>query len=386
MTTDNLPQGATAGTIILSFGHPDPSTLLTPEWQAAVQSMMHGPQAGLALQYGAEQGVSRLLDFLVEKLNREENLAVRAANVMIVAGSTHAVDMLARLYARPGGVLMVEAPTYADSLHVFRDQQIELCGIPMDEDGLIPAALAETIERLHARGTFPSVLYTVPTFHNPSGRTLTEERRRHILELAQRHGFWIVEDDVYRDLAFDEAAPASFYALAGGKQVLRIGSFSKTLAPGLRLGWLIGNEEEIQNCVNCGATQMSGGANPFVAHIVAEYCQSGAWEAHIQRLRGIYRARRDTALAALARHMPPDVTWTHPRGGFFLWLSLPEYAHSQDVKRQALEQGVAISAGEGFFVEPADGSHNLRLAYSCASPEELETGARIVGQIIRAMR
>lgn len=385
MTLTDQPQGMAEHTIPLSFGHPDPATLPTLELRAAMLRVMNGPRAGIALQYGAEQGTQSLIEVLVEKINREQGLTLRFANLMVVAGSTHGVDMLARLYARPGGVVMVEAPTYADSLHVLRDQQLELCSIPMDEDGLVPAALAEQIDRLHARGTFPSLLYTIPTFHNPTGRTLSEARRGEIIALAHKHGFWIVEDDVYRDLAFAGTVPPSFYALAGGKQVLSIGSFSKTLAPGLRLGWLLGPEAEIQHCVACGTTQMGGGANPLVAHMVAEYCRSGAWEPHIQGLRTLYKTRCAGALSALARFMPPDVTWTHPAGGFFLWLHLPAYAQAQEIKRLAFQRGVALTAGAGFFVDPADGAHHLRIAYSCASLEEIEAGTRILAQILREL-
>ena len=385
MAATDLPQGMAEHTIPLSFGHPDPATLPTLALREAMLRVMSGPRAGIALQYGAEQGTQSLIEVLIEKINREQGLTLLPAHLMVVAGSTHAVDMLARLYARPGGVVMVEAPTYADSLHVFRDQQIELCAIPMDEDGLIPEALAEQIDRLHARGTFPSLLYTIPTFHNPTGRTLSEVRRSEIIELARQHNFWIVEDDVYRDLAFGETVPPTFYTLAGGKQVLSIGSFSKTLAPGLRLGWLLGPEEEIQRCVNCGTTQMSGGANPFVAHMVAEYCRSGLWEPHILDLRSLYKTRRDGALSALERYMPANVEWTHPAGGFFLWLSLPDYVQAEEVKRVALKRGVEISAGAGFFVQPADGAHHLRLTYSCAPPEDIESGIRTLGQIIREL-
>ncbi len=385
MTSSDLPQGIAENIIPLSFGHPDPATLPALELREAMLRVMNGPRAGLALQYGAEQGAQSLIEVLSEKIKREQGLTLQPANLMIVAGSTHAVDMLARLYARPGGVVMVEAPSYADSLHTLRDQQLELCAIPMDEEGLMPDALAEQIERLHARGTFPSLLYTIPTFHNPTGRTLSEGRRRAIIALARQHDFWIVEDDVYRDLAFTESVPPSFYALAGGKGVLSIGSFSKTLAPGLRLGWLLAPEEEIQRCVNCGTTQMGGGANPLVAHMVAEYCLSGAWEPHIQRLRSLYQTRRDVALSALERFMPADVEWTRPAGGFFLWLHLPAYAQAQEIKELAHRRGVALTAGSGFFVEPAHGAHHLRLAYSCASPQEIESGARILAQILHEM-
>jgi len=382
MTSNDLPQGAAENTISLLFGHPDPATLLTPELRNAMQHVISSPQSYTALQYGPEQGTQSLINFLVEKINREQGLAMQPANLMLVAGSTHAVDMLARLYAGRGGVMLVEAPTYVDAIHIFRDHQIELCSIPMDEYGLITSELEKQVARLHSIGKFPSMLYTIPNFHNPTGSTLSEARRIEIIRLARQYDFLIMEDDVYRDLSFEGAAPASFYALAHGKQVLSIGSFSKTLAPGLRLGWLLGSEDAIQRCINCGTMQMGGGANPFAAQIVAEYCRSGHWETHILRLRSLYKMRRDIALSALGRYMPSDVGWTHPAGGFFIWLSLPENVFAQHVKRQALQKGVSLVAGEGFFVNPSDGQHNLRLAYSYTAPDEIDTGIRILAQVI----
>ena len=390
MTSQDLPQGMAENTIPLLLGHPDPATLLTPELLHAMQRVISSPQAYMALQYGPEQGTQSLIKFLVEKINREQGLSLQPENLMVVAGSTHAVDMIARLYARAGGVVLVEAPTYVDAMHIFRDHQIELCSIPMDEDGLIPSALEKQVARLSANGKFSSFLYTIPNFHNPTGSTLSEARRREIIGLARHYGFLIVEDDVYRDLSFEGVTegvvPTSFYALAQGKKVLSIGSFSKTLAPGLRLGWLLGAEDDIQRCVNCGTTQMGGGANPFVANIVAEYCLSGHWETHIVNLRSLYKTRCDVALAALEQYMPADVGWTRPAGGFFIWLSLPKNVFAQDVKRMALQEGVLVAAGEGFFVTPTDGEHNLRLAFSCAAPGEIETGIRILAEVINRSR
>src|SRR5713226_3769421 len=296
MTSNDLPQGTTPNTIPLLFGHPDPATLLTPELRNAMQHVISSPQSYSALQYGTEQGSQSLINFLLEKIKREQGLSLQPGNLMVVAGSTHAVDMLARMYVKPGAVVLVEAPSYTDALHIFRDHHIELCSIAMDEYGLIPGALEKQLAWLYESGKFASFLYTIPNFHNPTGSTLTADRRREIIKLADHYGFLIVEDDVYRDLSFEGAVPASFYALAGGEQVLSIGSFSKTLAPGLRLGWLLGTEDAIQHCVNCGTSQMGGGANPFVAQIVAEYCQSGHWQKHILHLQSLYKMSGDVVL------------------------------------------------------------------------------------------
>jgi 2-aminoadipate transaminase len=382
MTSNDLPQGMVENTISLMLGHPDPATLFTSELRNVMQRVINSPQSYTALQYGPEQGTQSLINFLVEKINREQGLSIQSSNLMLVAGSTHAVDMLARLYARLGGVVLVEAPTYADAIHIFRDHQIELCSIPVDEYGLLTGELEKQVAQLQSTGKFPSILYTIPNFHNPTGSTLSQARRIEIIRLARQYGFLIMEDDVYRDLSFEGAVPASFYALANGNQVFSIGSFSKTLAPGLRLGWLLGSEDAIQRCINCGTTQMGGGANPFAAQIVAEYCRSGNWETHILHLQSLYKMRRDRALSALSRYMPSDVRWTHPAGGFFIWLSLPENVFAQYVKRMALQKGVSLAAGEGFFVHPSDGEHNLRLAYSFTAPNDIDTGISILAQVI----
>jgi 2-aminoadipate transaminase len=386
MISPDLPQGGAPNTIPLRMGHPDPATLLTPELRQAMEHVISSPHAYAALQYGPEQGTRNLIEVLVEKINREQELSLQPGNLMVVAGSTHAVDMLARLYARPGGVMLVEAPTYVDALHIFRDHHIELRSIPMDDDGLIPGELERQLAGLRASGIVPSMLYTVPTFHNPTGRTLSEARRLEVIRLARHYGFLIVEDDVYRDLPFEGTAPPSFYALAKGQQVVSIGSFSKTLAPGLRLGWLLGSQSVIERCVNCGTMQMGGGANPFTAYIVALYCRNGSWEKHIERVRSLYKMRRDRALSALEQYMPVDVEWSHPAGGFFIWLSLPRDIFANHVRRLALQEGVALAAGAGFFVNPVDGDHHMRLAYSCATPEEIDASIRVLGQVMHRAR
>ncbi|HLV97977.1 MAG TPA: aminotransferase class I/II-fold pyridoxal phosphate-dependent enzyme [Ktedonobacterales bacterium] len=153
----------------------------------------------------------------------------------------------------------------------------------------------------------------------------------------------------------------------------------------MRLGWLLSAEEIVQRCVDCGTTQMGGGANPFVAQMVAAYCRSGAWEPHIQRLRSLYNMRRDRALAALGQYMPAGVRWTHPAGGFFVWLTLPQHVLAREVQRLALQQGVEVAAGEGFYAHPDQGAHHLRLTYSCASPDDIETGIRVLAQVIQGL-
>jgi 2-aminoadipate transaminase len=386
MFQTDLPQGTAEGTISLLFGHPDPTTLLTPDMREALTSVMNSPQFYGAFQYGPEQGTKALIKYLTDKLNHEQQLDVQTDNVMITAGSTGAVDMVTRLFAPPGSIVLVESPSYADSLHVLRDHHVDLRGIPMDDQGMVVTELERVLADLSAANDLPSMLYTIPNYHNPTGITLVESRRMEILELAKRYGFLILEDDVYHDLGFEGTVPRSFYALSSGKGVLSVGSFSKTFAPGLRVGWLVAEKHIIEQCVNCGVLQMGGGSNPFAAQYIAEFCAKGYLEPHLQNLRAIYKRRCDVALTALSRYMPSDIRWTHPTGGFFLWLTLPESVLASDVKRVAKERGLSFALGEGFFIDPADGRHNLRIAFSFASLPDLERGIDLLAHVIESVR
>lgn len=384
MSVQEFPQGVLPGTISLVFGHPDATTLPVDDLRTAAETMLRSPQARLALQYGPEQGTPALIDYLVDKLNREEGLDLTRDNLIIVAGSTHAVDSIARLYAGYDGVVLVEAPTYHDALHVFRDHGTDLRPVPIDDEGIVVEALAAQLAALQREGKPPRLLYTIPDFQNPSGVTLTTARREAILKLAREHSFLIVEDDVYRDLAFEGEVPPSFYALAAGQGVLRIGSFSKILAAGLRLGWLIAAPEHLRRFTHCGVMQMGGGANPFVAYVLAEYCRAGHLEPHVAQLRQVYRHRRDATLAALERHMPAGATWTRPRGGFFVWLTLPQGVSAESLRKVARQRGVLFVPGTGFFAA-GGGERNLRLAFSFVPPDAIEQGVEILAQSIREM-
>ena len=256
--------------------------------------------------------------------------------------------------------------------------------MPVDEDGLSVEALAAQLAALGREDKLPKLLYTIPNFQNPTGVTLTATRREAILKLAREYGFLIVEDDVYHDLAFEGNVPPSFYALANGRGVLRIGSFSKILSPGVRVGWLVAESEHIVRCADCGVMQMGGGANPFAAQVVAEYCRAGCLDSHIEQLRQVYRRRCEVTLQALERYMPAGVTWTHPRGGFFIWLTMPEGVKVAPLREAARAQGVLFVPGMGFFAN-GGGERNLRLAFSFVPPDEIERGVMILAQTVNEM-
>jgi DNA-binding transcriptional MocR family regulator len=336
----------------------------------------------LALQYGPEQGYGPLLDYLIGKIERDEGLHITRANIMLCAGAAQGLDTAARLFTRSGDVVLVEAPSYHEAIATLRDHPVELRQVPIDDQGLVVEALAERVEALSLIGQRIAFLYTIPTFQNPAGVTLTAERREALVELASERGLLLVEDDVYRDLCYEGRVPSSLFELAGGRGVIRLGSFSKILAPGLRLGWIIAEPEMIQRMVGCGLKGNEGGANPFVAHVVATFCREGWLEPHIARLVARYRARRDALLAALEREMPDGVRWTRPTGGFFVWLTLPEPLEAEAVLAAATERGVLFTPGVRFFAE-GGGRHNLRLPFSFLSEAQMAEGVRILAEVIK---
>ena len=378
---EGVQAGGPAGAIPFVYGHPDPDLLPVDKIIAATERALR-TRGRLALQYGTEQGYGPLLDYLIGKIERDEGLRISRANIMLCAGAAQGLETVARLFAHPGDVVLVEAPTYHEAIATLRDHPLELRQVPVDEHGLIIEALAEMLEGLSVIGQRIAFLYTIPTFQNPAGVTLTVQRREALVKLAAEYQLLLVEDDVYRDLCYEGRVPSSLFELAGGRGVIRLGSFSKILAPGLRLGWIIAEPEIIQRIVGCGLKGNEGGTNPFVAHVVAAFCQEGWLEPHVARLVERYRSRRDALLAALEREMPEGVHWTRPAGGFFVWLTLPEPLDAEKVLAEATERGVVFAPGVQFFAE-GGGCRNLRLPFSFLSEAQMAEGVRILAEVIK---
>lgn len=376
--------GGPAGALPFIYGHVDPTLFPIEQMQAAADKALHryGPSA---LNYGAGRGCGLLLTYLQAKLARDEGLQVSDDGLMLTTGASAGLDTVCRLYTQPGDTVLVEAPSYHEALEVIRDYPIRLAAVPLDDEGLVVEALDERLKELTNEGQRPRLLYTIPTFQNPSGVTLSAVRRPALLELARRHSLLIVEDDVYRDLAFKESTPPSLYALDaedGGQTVIRLGSFSKILAPGLRLGWALAAPGHIARLTGSGLNTSGGGANPFVAFVTAVFCQQGWLEPHIARLVETYRRRRDVLLATLEATMPDGVRWTRPAGGFFVWLTLPEPLQAGAVLAQAHQRSITFLTGEPFFAE-GGGERHVRLPFSFIPPPEMEQGIHTLAEIIR---
>jgi 2-aminoadipate transaminase len=374
------------GIVELCWGHPDLALLPVAGLLQATQVALErdGP---LALSYGAEQGPGRLIEQLCARLGRLEGVAPPPEQMMITGGASQALDMLCTLLTQPGDVVLVESPTYHLALRVLRDHGLELVPVPSDDQGLRVDALKEVLAELQRQGRRPRLLYLVPTFNNPTGVTLEVERRETLLELVQRTqtadspGLIVLEDDVYRELWYDSPPPPPLYSLSPAGPVVQLGSFSKVLAPGLRLGWMCAEPGIIRRCTGSGMLDSGGGLNHFTAHVVAAFIELGLLDRQVETLRASYRQRRDALMDALTDHLPEACHWIRPAGGFFAWLRLPPGVDSTALLPTAESAGVSYVPGARFHTD-GDGGRYCRLAFTLVSPEELEEGARRLGSVL----
>ena len=365
------------GIIELKWGHPAFGLLPADEVRQAAQVALER-DGTLALAYGAEQGPRRLIEQLCARLERLEGAAPDPEQVMITGGVSQALDLLCTLLTQPGDVVLVESPTYYLALRVLRDHGVELVPVPADDEGLRVEALEEVLASLRREGRRARLLYLVPTFNNPTGHTLGIERRQALVALAGREGLTVLEDDVYRELWYEVPPPPPLYSLVPAGPVVRLGSFSKVLAPGLRLGWMLASPEIVRRCTGSGLLDSGGGVNHFTAHVVAALMELGLLDRQAERLRAAYRERRDALLAGLGKYLPEGCHWVSPGGGFFVWLRLPAGVDSEVFLPVAEAAGVSFVPGARFFTGGGGGEY-CRLAFTLVSLEELEEGARRLG-------
>lgn len=370
------------GVIDLGWGHPDPALLPVEEMRRACEGAL-GRYGAEALEYGSVAGPGPLLEWLIDRMAVIEGRAPAPEELLITTGISGGLDLVLSALTRPGDTVLVESPTYYLAIRILRDRGLELLPVPCDEAGMIVDGLTGRLEELERSGVRPRALYTVPTFNNPSGSSLAGERRKALVDLAAAEGLTILEDDVYRDLAYDGASPRSLWSLAAAGTVARLGSFSKSLAPGLRLGWLTADRALVRRLVQGGLLDSSGGVNHFTALAVSALCQAGDFEAHTARLRQAYRERRDSLVSALRQHLPDRCRCVPPGGGFFVWVELPDAIDAQLLLPRAEAAGVSFQPGHRFHSD-GGGRHHLRLAFSLYPPSQLAEGARRLGEAIRA--
>jgi 2-aminoadipate transaminase len=367
--------------ISLAFGMPDPALFPAAGLAEAAQEALRDREAyGVALQYGAPLGNPVLLAELGRKLEAEENRPVGPGSLLVTNGSSQAIALVIQALANPGDVVLSEVPTFLGTLRHLQFHGVRVEAVPLDDGGLDVEALEARLRRLHAAGTPPRFVYTIPTFNNPAGVTMPVDRRRALLDLAGRYAVPIVEDDAYRDLRYEGEPVPTLHALDREGLVIRLGTFSKIVAPGVRLGFVLAEPPVIERVL---AFKGEGSTNGLASLTVAAFMRKGGLAAHIELLRADYRRRRDAMYAALEREMPEGVSWTRAAGGFFLWLTLPPRADAARIAARAVEERVQALPGMECFPD-GRGTHNLRLAFSLQSPDRIGEGIRRLARAVRA--
>jgi 2-aminoadipate transaminase len=328
------------------------------------------------LQYGIGQGTIELRERICEVMALSGIDAANGASpddVVVTVGGQQALDLLARLFLDPGDVVLAEGPTYVGALGVFQAAQAQVVHVAMDDDGLIPSALVEAIAEVARSGRRAKFLYTIPTFQNPAGVTLTDSRREEILDICERAGLLVVEDDPYGQLSFESEAPAPLRARRP-EGVFYLSTFSKTFAPGLRVGWILAPHAVREKLVMASEAQILCPSG-YAQAAVTTYLATMPWREQIKIYREIYRERRDALLDALSDLMPDGTTWTTPKGGLFVWATLPDGLDSKAMMPRAIAARVAYVPGTGFYADGTGGG-NMRLNFSFPPPERIREGVR----------
>ncbi len=372
----DLFAAATRSDIIsLSGGMPDVRLLPSKEVKKATQAAWDTERAS-ALQYGGTAGRVETRQVFCE-LMRDVGVRVRPEEVMITSGAQEALDLLAKTFVDPGDVIITEGPTYLGALQAFSAYEPDVHCIPFDDQGMRMDLLEEELKRL-GKGAV-KFCYTIPNFQNPGGVTMVPERRKRLIELSHEYDFLIVEDDPYGRLRYDGGHLLPIKAL--DSQVVYLGTISKIFAPGLRTGWIAAPQHVLAkiNLVKQG-TDLCGSS--FDQVVVQHYFEDTPWEKTLQTFVKTYRVRRDAMLAALDEFFPAEATWTHPEGGFFVWVTLPTYVDCASMLATALESGVTYTPGDGFYPDGERGKNSMRIAFCYESPENIREAIRRLAEVI----
>jgi len=394
---------------IIAFGGgmPAPEVFPVDAFRAAAERVL-AKQGKQALQYSSTEGYRPLREWIARKM-AAYGIESAPDNVLITSGSQQALDLLGKVLINPGDLILTEKPTYLGALQAWRACQAEFTTVPMDNEGL----QADLLEEALTAG--PKFMYILPNFHNPAGVTLSLERRRKLIEFSDRYGVPIIEDDPYGELRYEgehlpplvvldselckdrkgrDVESNGYYDVSkptngGGRAYMRgnviyLSTFSKTLAPGLRLAWVVAPVEVIQRCnvAKQGMDLHTATLNQLIAHEILTGGEQGDdfLKGHVRLIREVYRERRDVMLTAMERHFPDEVTWTRPDGGLFLWVKLPKYLDAAEILNDAIEQKVAYVPGSAFH-PGNDGKNTLRLNFSYCNPEKINEGIKRLGGV-----
>jgi 2-aminoadipate transaminase len=366
--------------ISLAGGLPDTSTF-PPQSFAAQMTRIAQESSAQALQYGPTEGFAETKE-CIRQVMQAEGMEPDLGDIIVTTGGQQAIDLVTKTLVDPGDVVIAEAPTYPGAVPVFSSYQAETIQVPIDPDGMRVDELERLLDRLAAERRRPKFVYTVPSFQNPAGVTMSDERRARLVELARDRELLLVEDNPYGLLRYEGAPRQTLYQREGGDFVLYVGTFSKILSPGIRLGWLCAPPPVMEKIV-LGKQASDLCTSTLTQYFVREYFSEGRWRDYIGDLCEIYQRRRDAMLGALERFFPSGASWSQPEGGLFCWATLPDYIDTTDLLAKALRENVAFVPGAAAYVDGRGGS-SMRLNFSASTEDEIEEGIRRIGGVIAA--
>ncbi len=364
--------------ISLAGGLPDTSTFPADTFAAQMTRIAQESSAE-ALQYGPTEGFEETKACILEVMGAED-MAPDPDDLIVTTGGQQAIDLIAKTLVNPGDPVICEAPTYPGAVPTFCSYEADVHQVSTDEDGMRIDELEELLSALAVAGRRPKFIYSVPSFQNPAGVTMSGERRRRLVELAREHEVLICEDNPYGLLRFEGEPEPTLYSLDGGDYVLYLGTLSKILSPGIRIGWVAAPPPVLEK-IGLGKQAADLCTSTLTQYFVREYFAEGRWREYIEDLIEIYRDRRDAMLDALERHFPKEAEWSRPEGGLFLWATLPDYIDTTDLLAKALRENVAFVPGRAAYVDGRGGS-SMRLNFSATDEDELREGIRRIGGVI----
>lgn len=360
--------------ISLAGGLPAPEVFPVEEFRQAFERVLT-ERGAVALQYGPSEGYQPLREFLAERLRRF-GTRCSADNILITNGSQQALDLIGKVFLNPGDKVLLEKPSYLGAIQAFDSYQASYVVVPMDENGMVTEGLDEILSRERVK-----FIYALPNFQNPSGRTMSLERRRQLVEIATRHNVPIVEDDPYGELRYEGRDLPSLKSMDTADIVIGLGTFSKILAPGLRLAWMV-LPDELFDMVLLAKQPADLHTSTISQMAVWEVCKDGFVDRHIEKIKAVYRERRDVMLDALEAYFPRNARWTKAEGGMFVWAELPEEIDTRELLIEAVqEQKVAFVPGQSFHTD-GSGQNTMRLNFSNVTPERLRIGIERLGRAI----
>jgi 2-aminoadipate transaminase len=364
--------------ISLAGGWPDTSTFPADSY-AALMSAVASQSCARALQYAPTEGLS-LVKRCIAEVMRAEGIEIDPHELLVTTGGQQVIDLVCKTLLDPGDVVVCEAPTYPGAVPTFCAYEADVVHVTMDRDGMRVDELESTVARLERAGRRPKFIYTVPTFHNPAGVTLSLERREELVRIAAERELLVLEDNPYGLLRYEGNPLPTLRALDGGEFVIYSSTFSKILSPGVRLGWAAAPAPVLEK-LNIGKQASDLCSSSISQYFVGAYFDSGPWEDYVRSLIEIYRRRRDVMLDALAEHFPRSAEWTHPQGGLFIWATLPDYIDTTDLLARALDEHVAFVPGRAAFLDGRGGS-SMRLNFSGVDEDQIREGVRRLGEVV----